>query len=193
MEKSRSDKELVSQIKSVNRKISDQALREIYLSNVSIVEQYILKNGGSKEDAADVYQDAVMVFYNMTREGRFEGKSSISTFIYAVSKNIWLKKMRHIVRQQTLSNSEFDRLPLEGTTRKEIDLLSIVKDALAEMGNDCKQLLTFFYFEKLSMNEIMKTFGLGSAQAAKNKKLRCVKKMMQLFKERGITKEKVFG
>jgi len=193
MTKNRSDKDLLFHIKSENRKVSDQALREIYLTNYPFVEQYILKNGGGGEDAADVYQDAVMVFYNMARDDRFEGKSSIATFIYAVSKNIWLKKMRHLGKQRTLSSVEIDKLPQEDSSKAEIDLLAIVKDVMTQMGHDCKEMLTFFYFDKLSMNEIMESFGLGSTQAAKNKKLRCVRKLMQLFKERGITKEKVFG
>ncbi|MEL6561667.1 MAG: sigma-70 family RNA polymerase sigma factor [Bacteroidota bacterium] len=192
MNKGNSDQEIIERIKSADRKVSNNALKEIYLANVKLVEQYIMNHGGSQEDAADTYQDAVMVFYNLTREDRFEGKSSISTFIYSVARNIWSKKMRHLVKQRNLKVVDFERLPEQDLPKNEIDLQLILKGVMEQMGSDCKDLLTYFYYEKLSMSDIMEKFGLGSTQAAKNKKLRCVKKLMQLFKKNGITKENLF-
>ena len=85
-----------------------------------------------------------MVFYNLTREDRFEGKSSISTFIYAVARNIWSKKMRHLVKHRNLKVVDFDRLPEQDLPKHEIDLQLILKGVMEQMGSDCKDLLTYF-------------------------------------------------
>ena len=188
-----SDHELLMKIRSHQQKESENALRQIYFANYEKVENYILNNRGTSYDAREIFQDAVMVFYEMVREGKFESRSSIATFIYAVSRNIWLKKLRKSTDDSLYFFDTFEGVLYYEESEEAIDSSNLLKETMGQMCDECKTVLKCFYYENLSMKEIKQRFSLGSEQAARTKKHRCLKKLMTLFKKRGITREHVFG
>ena len=55
-----------------------------------------------------------------------------------------------------------------------------------ELSDDCRDVLTEFYFNKRSMAELMEMFNVNSIQAAKNKKWRCLNCLARMFREKGF-------
>ena len=53
-------------------------------------------------------------------------------------------------------------------------------------------MLKAFYYEGKTMDEIAANFGLGSAQAAKTKKLRCMKSLIKVIRDNGYKAEDFF-
>ena len=59
----------------------------------------IMKNKGSIEDTKDVFQEAIMVLHEKVRvdiiqkDKKLVLTCKLSTYIYSVSKNIWLKRL----------------------------------------------------------------------------------------------------
>src|SRR5436190_2163997 len=69
------------------------ALIEIYKDCFAMVKNYVIKNNGAQEDAEDLLQDALVVLWQNVRKPEFELTSKPSTYIMAIVKNMWLKKL----------------------------------------------------------------------------------------------------
>lgn len=58
----------------------------------------IINNNGSSDDAKDIFQEAMIVLYEKVRSGTFELNCQIKTYIYSVSKRLWLKRLQQLNR-----------------------------------------------------------------------------------------------
>ena len=72
---------------------SEEALNRLYLGYFPMVLQFILNNSGDEADAKDVYQEAIIVLYNKIKSGNFELSSKLKTYLFSVSRRIWLKML----------------------------------------------------------------------------------------------------
>src|SRR5690349_24465334 len=59
-----------------------------------MVQALIINNNGSTDDARDVFQEAMIVLYEKARSGNFELHCQIKTYVYSVSRRIWLKRLQ---------------------------------------------------------------------------------------------------
>jgi RNA polymerase sigma factor (sigma-70 family) len=134
---------------------------------------------GNREDAKDVFQDAMAVLINKIENPCFILTCKIEVYIYSVARNIWLRRLgRKIVNEKLdekleLIDIDFDYsiFDLEDT---EDDLLETVLSVLEEFNNtDCKKILKLYYFNELSHREIADEFNL-SENYAKKKKYNCL-------------------
>ena len=57
------------------------------------VRSYILKNSGNNDDIDDVLQDACIAIWEKINNNSLVLNSKLSTFVFAIAKNIWLKKL----------------------------------------------------------------------------------------------------
>src|SRR5687768_4001830 len=58
------------------------------------VASFIKQNCGNNEDAEDIFQEAIIVLLQKVRQSDFVLTSSLKTYLYAVAKNLWLKRLR---------------------------------------------------------------------------------------------------
>lgn len=67
---------------------------KIYQQHFPSIKRYILNNSGTEADAEDIFQDAMVVILEKYMLDDFKLTATLKTYIYAVSKNLWLKKLR---------------------------------------------------------------------------------------------------
>jgi DNA-directed RNA polymerase specialized sigma subunit len=65
----------------------------------------------------------------------------------------------------------------------------IIADLISKMGEECRQLLLYFYFDRLRMKRIMELMGFSSEQVTKNKKSQCMKKLRAMATKNVIFKD----
>ncbi|MEL7146611.1 MAG: sigma-70 family RNA polymerase sigma factor [Bacteroidota bacterium] len=136
----------------------------------------------SDEAVEDIYHEGLARMYDSLQDGRFRGEAKLSTYLITICKNLWLMEIRS---NKVTYNSDLIAEQTEvANKRLDAQYLSEVMD---EMNKECRSVLSSFYYENKSMQEIQQDFGLGSVQAAKNKKSRCLKKLISLFQQKGIT------
>lgn len=173
-----SDQELIESLASNDRLKNNQVLKYIYGKYFKMIEQLILKNSGTPEQAADIFQDGLIVLYNKAKDPEFELKSALSTYLYAICRNLWLKKLRTKDREIALEDSMLYIADEQASNVAELirtERGDIIADLIDKMGEDCKNILRYFYFEKLRMKEIMQKMNISSEAVAKNKKSNCMK------------------
>lgn len=161
-----------------------QAIETLYRENYATIQSFVLKNSGSSDDARDVFQEAMIVLYEKATSTTFELRAQIKTYLYAVCRLIWLKKLQAANRfthgsdvlEDTLSVEE-DMVDHEAKNNEVI----LMETSLNKMGEPCKSLLTAFYFEKKTMPEIADTFGYTNADNAKTQKYKCLMRLKKIF------------
>lgn len=149
-----------------------------------MVQHLILNNNGSVDDAADVFQETMIVLYEKANAPLFELNCQLKTFIYSVARRIWLKKLQ---KQQKYSLVTDDFEPLVAVEEdwelhnKKQEQFSIMELALEKIGEPCKGLLEAFYYGKKNMNEIAEDFKYTNADNAKTQKYKCLVRLKKLF------------
>jgi RNA polymerase sigma factor (sigma-70 family) len=150
------------------------------------VTALVTRSHGTIDDANDVLQDALIVLWERVRQGRFEARAKLSTFVYATAKNIWLRQLARRRREvatdmQPDFNAAGDPSPLE--EMMETEAAQRIAGALSHLGEPCKSLLTLFYWEEASMQEIAERLGFANAETAKSKKYQCKQALHKLLRK----------
>jgi RNA polymerase sigma factor (sigma-70 family) len=179
------DTELIEAIKSPQNADLDKAVRYMYDEYYDMLKIYTCQNSGTDEDAQDVFQEVLVSFIDVVKKDKFRGESRLKTFLFTMNRNIWLnelKKRGRSEKRETIFENQKDttlmdvsHIMAENETRKQI--LSIVD----ELGEICKQILLAYYYENLSMKEILLNHNYESEQALRNKKSKCLKQLEQLL------------
>ena len=60
------------------------AVEAIYLENYLIIQAFILNNNGSIDDARDIFQEAMVVLFDRSKDASFDLKCLIKTYLYSV-------------------------------------------------------------------------------------------------------------
>ena len=176
-----SDEEIILNLQGGKTK-RDLALKQLYEKLYPYIRSYIIKNNGSNEDAADIFQDGIIVFYEKVRLDQFQLTSSIRTYLYSVCKHLWLNKLRANKKVSSLAN-ESDTLtvdPIGLTIIGSAERSEYLDQLLDVIGADCKKILIHFYFDRLKMKEIADLMNFATPQVAKNKKSNCLKKLKSI-------------
>ena len=182
LKQSFSDEEILEGLRSEKPSLTDQALERLYIQNFPIIQNFINKNSGNEEDAADVFQNAVIAFYKKVRSVDFSLSCSIQTYLYSVCRNLWLDELRAQKKQQNLV-SELKSIPVEVENiweSKFDERIALVVKLMDQLGEDCKKMLGFYYFKRLRMKQIAVEMGYANEKVAKNLKARCMKKLKAL-------------
>jgi RNA polymerase sigma factor (sigma-70 family) len=159
---------------------SEDALNKLYTGYFPMVLQFILNNNGDEDDAKDVYQECIIILYNKIKTGEFELTSKLKTYIYSVSRRIWLKKLS---QQSKKSNNVTEFEDIAAVEVHEAKDLQFEKmgSALANLGEPCKTIIQDFYINNLSMQDISEKFGYTNTDNAKTQKYKCLQRLKKLF------------
>ena len=112
-----SDEEIITGL----RKRDNRVLQYIYKNTFNPVKQLVLSNTGSESDAEDIFQETlIIIFKKLKEEQSFELTSAFSTYIYSISRLLWLKHLRNIKK------IEIDPLNRDHEERIELNLLHLL-------------------------------------------------------------------
>ena len=161
-----------------------KCIEAIYRDNYNSVQSLIIKNNGSVEDAKDIFQEAILVLYEKVQSDEFRLNCQIKTYIYSVSRRLWLKKLVQQNRFLVMDDAEHDVVSvdeeMEEHEKRHTEFLMMEK-AMGNLGEPCKSLLEAFYIQKRTMQEIASNFGYTNSENAKNQKYKCLMRLKKLF------------
>ncbi len=172
--------QIIASLKDGNR-LSYEAL---YKENFPSVEKFIVKNSGTIDDAKDIFQDTLIVLIEKLRADNFELTASLKTYIIAISKNLWFKKLRY---KSYYLQTEFSE-KLSATFNSEIS--SAIKEEksyweklqtyLSKITAHCNHLLQSMFFKNKNIEDIQKEYGYSSRHNAQNQKHKCIQQIRKV-------------
>ncbi|ULC58943.1 RNA polymerase sigma factor [Flaviramulus sp. BrNp1-15] len=144
----------------------------------------ILKN---REEAEEVAQDTFIKVYKSL--SKFKGDSKFSTWIYKIAYNTSLdrikKNKKHINDVAINEFTEHEIKTIDNALDKleQTEQEQAIQDCIALLPGEDSFLLTLYYFEELSLDEISETVGL-KPNNVKVKLFRSRKKLATILKQK---------
>lgn len=164
---------------------TEQLMMRLYKCAFPAVARYVSKMGGSFDDAKDVFQDALVIYYEKTLAGNLNlQQADDKIYLLGIAKNLWLKKFRQDKNNQPL-NELFDLQDADDDVLSENKVMEYLQTA----GKRCLQLLTAFYYHKLRMGEIAGLFGFTGERSATVQKFKCLEKVRETVKQKALAYE----
>ena len=125
-----------------------------------MVYNVALRMMGSPEDAEDVAQDAFLSAYRAF--GRFRGESKVSTWLYRITVNAALMRLRKTKRARTLTQTGLDDIEIPDWSQAPDDFASN-----AELGERLREGLDMLPPDMKAAVVLRDVEGLSSAEAAR--------------------------
>lgn len=166
---------------------NDAVLRALYKKYYNLVLKHVVNNSGNSESAADIYQETLIVLYENVQKPEFQLNCQLQTYIYSISKRLWLKQLRSHGHMGRFKEEEEEELvdvteEISEHLKKESDI-DKMNVCVENLGEPCKTLLKDFYVYKLSMDEISEKFGYTNSDNAKTQKYKCLQRLKRYFFE----------
>ncbi|UXP33844.1 sigma-70 family RNA polymerase sigma factor [Reichenbachiella agarivorans] len=155
----------------------EAALDYLYKKYYKMMTRIVLNNSGTEDEAKDVFQDALLVFWQKAISGNLVLTSKISTFIYSICLNLWRKELD---RKSRNSGEMVEASVFQDHERQE--KIKIINDCIDQLGETCRKILTYHYFDGLSMQDIAEKLDFANTDTAKTKKYKCKKKLDMMIK-----------
>lgn len=158
---------------------------QLYQQAFPLVAKYVRNRGGSFDEAKDIFQDALVIYYEKITTSAVELSYSERSYILGIAKHLWARKYK---QQHDLALDEsMTGIAMEEDT--DIKAADKLLDLLHSSGKKCMELLRAFYYDKLSMQKIAGHFGFSSERSATVQKYKCLEKVRDLVKEKSLTYE----
>ena len=185
------DSEILSHIRSGHR--VDEVIKALYRDAFSSLSWYVMNNTGSRQDAEDVFQEVLLAFIEAVQKDKFRGDSTIRTFLFSLNRFMWLnelkKRGRSALREEKFEKDQ-DKMQVDtGHLIDKREGKAEVIKLVGELGESCRKILLLFYYENLSMREILGATEYENEQVLRNKKYKCLKRLEQMVNANPALKE----
>jgi DNA-directed RNA polymerase specialized sigma24 family protein len=158
---------------------------QLYKQAFPLVAKFVSERGGSFDEAKDIFQDALVIYYEKLAASNVVLQYSERSYILGIAKHLWAKKNKQHNHPIALDDS-LAGIAMEETASSAPEKLL---DLLHHSGQRCMELLRAFYYDKWSMSKIANRFGFSSKRSATVQKYKCLEKVRDLVKEKSLTYE----
>jgi RNA polymerase sigma factor (sigma-70 family) len=169
------------------RNHDSKALEWLYKQYYPTVRNYVLQNSGDADEAQDIFQDGMIALWDNITNGRYESRADkgIGAYLVQICKFRWLEKTKSARFRKTKEwNDNFDQPEQDSRLANLIDReeADYATGLMGKLGEKCQEILTLFYYEKKSMQEIGTTLTM-QPDSVKNEKYRCMQRLKKLHLE----------
>ena len=165
-----------------------EVVKEIYNRFASKVKGYIIHNNGSEDDAADIFQEALIDIYQQARYKDLRLTCPFEPFLLLLCKRKWLnelkKKLRHRVTKEPeeLSDLGEDVLALAEQMQLQEDKAKLFMAMFEKLGERCREIIRKCLGNK-PQDEVATELGVNYAYLRK-KKSECTAELVKLIQSK---------
>ncbi|WP_299119482.1 sigma-70 family RNA polymerase sigma factor [uncultured Tenacibaculum sp.] len=156
-----------------------EVLEKIYAKNFTGVKKYILKNNGTKSDALDIFQEALLILYSGLKSGNLK-IIAFDSYLFFTCKNLWIKKVtKNKVTETdltTLISNDIEDNTFELKERQ----WELFEEKFNLLKDDCITILKLM-LQKTPYESIFKKLNLPNENAARQKVFKCKKKLFKMI------------
>ena len=157
------------------------AFELLYSSYYPDIERFILANHGTIEDARDIFQETLVVLNkNIARED-FQLTSSLKTYLYAISKNLWLKSLRDNKPLDSFDVDKKEYGKLSDTTEQdkenEARTIHYIENLIAKVPAHCQKIIQYVFYQNIPVDKVAQKMGYQNNHTASNVKYKCLRQM----------------
>jgi DNA-directed RNA polymerase specialized sigma24 family protein len=163
----------------------EQLFISLYKKAFPAVAKYVSNKGGTFDEAKDVFQDALVIYYEKLAGNALQLQKNDQAYITGIAKHLWLKKFRGNIKLSPIDGLDGDFIEddySEPSTRK---LMHYLETA----GQKCMELLKAFYYDNQPVSVIAELFGYSGVRSATVQKFKCMEKIRETIKEKSLAYE----
>lgn len=154
----------------------EKTLERIYARTYPMVLHYIKQHSGTEEDAKDMLQDAIVLFYEKAMDNELTLTASVSTYLMGICKNLWKRELEKRARQTSFMPETVSPLSEETAEIESQASLSLVA-YVERLGEKCKEILVSFYYKGHKMDQIASENGYRNLHTATVQKFKCLERL----------------
>lgn len=161
---------------TINR---DKIFQHINKKYYPVVENFVTRNSGNRADAQDLFQESAIVLLKKLEEENFFLRAKLKTYLMAIAKNLWFKKLRDskelLASSIVYSNAYSEELNL--AIDQEKSNFEKLLGLLAKISDHCNKLINDVFFREIPIEEIQQKYGYTSRHNAQNQKHKCIQQI----------------
>lgn len=157
----------------------NSAFELLYKFYFPSILSYVKRNMGSREDAEDIFQESIIVLLQKSRSDDFVLTSSLKTYLYAIAKNLWLKRLK---TNKLISVEDFEQYQKENDSfafelHTEKPQEEKVASWLERITEHCRHVIKALFFFQEPMESLMQKMGWKNKHTADNQKYKCIQQV----------------
>lgn len=161
----------------------DGLFTRLYLEAFPAVAAFVSKRGGSLERAKDVFQDALIIYYEQIYTVGAKVRISDKAYLLGIARNLWYGEVKESQFLSDLDGLDAEKLADKAEPEaSEVKLLSFLEVA----GQKCMEMLKAFYYDSLSLSKISERFGFSGKRSVTVQKYKCLEKVREEVKQRKL-------
>jgi len=165
-------------------------LTQLYQEVFPGVARFIHKQGGSFDDAKDVFQEALLIYYEKVIVDQKAEHGN--AYLFGIARNLWYKRHRELTVQEPLESENTYRALYELSETDQHPSFEKLLGLLMRTGQKCMELLRAFYYDKMNMQALSKQFGFAGERSATVQKYKCLEKVRDEVKTKDMRYEDFF-
>lgn len=160
-------------------------VNEIYKKCAGKVKSFVLFNNGNADDAADIFQEALVDIYNQAKYKNLQLTCPFEPFLLLVCKRKWLNELKKRSISPVTKNED-DLLPIGEDTFEQAEALELQKEqaslflkAFEQLGERCKEIISWS-MKGEAQEKVAETLGVTYGYLRK-KKSECMASLVKLI------------
>jgi RNA polymerase sigma factor (sigma-70 family) len=169
------DAVLLARLKDEER-ASFEILYKFYFPTIA---SFVRTNSGRTEDAEDIFQETMAVLLHNMRQPGFTLTASLKTYVFAIARNLWLKRLRDTRRLSFTDIAKLEAEPFEHSEEPDAREEK-VGHWLAKITEHCQRVLKNIFLYQRPMEDLMKKMGWKNKHTAANQQYKCLQQMKKV-------------
>lgn len=151
------------------------------------VAKYVSKMGGSFDEAKDIFQDALVIYYEKMVTESIALETNEQAYLLGIAKHLWAKKFRENIKHTPIDTDRDDHAFMEDEDLQPSP--ARILHYLETAGQKCMEILKAFYYDNLPVNTIAGLFGYSGIRSATVQKYKCMEKVRETIKQKSLAYE----
>ena len=185
----------------MKRYTSDKILKGILENDRSVIEyvyntyfkairSFVLRYGGTQEDARDIFQDGIIIIYEQAKNNGLQIENTFMTYLFTVCKYQWMKTLRERDKKyfETVENNrEVEQVFHKENAAKLDELIEKEKRVklytrnFQKLSESCQKILRLVA-RGYSVDELTEELGYKSKIFTYKKRRTCKERLIDLIK-----------
>ncbi len=170
--------EIIDDLKGEN----NNAFGQLYKEYFGMVNRFVMNNNGNPSDAEDIFQDTMLVLVEKLRQDNFQLTASMKTYIMAISKNVWLKRLRNIHSEieftDMLDHKFYEEINI--AIENEKSYIDKLQNYIHRITKHCQGLIHDMFFKEKAIEQIQQEYGYSTKHNAQNQKHKCIEQIRKV-------------
>ncbi|MDN5203857.1 hypothetical protein QQ008_20870 [Fulvivirgaceae bacterium BMA10] len=171
-------------LKKIKQRDND-AIKKLYAQNFPKVLKYIVTNNGSPEDAKDIFQEGIYIFWNKIRLGEIKTLTAqLNTILFSICKKLWLQRLGKVKKWNSVSQDTRSFFWQKQNANGNESQIKLMKSVFKELSDMCQSLLKKWIAHEEPLEEIVLEFNFKNKRTATVRINQCLDRAKNLAKRK---------